>query len=241
MPGAILDRVSRTGFFVLSAAVAALWLAAGSNAAGSGGAPSVASLKTPAQILAAAVQAVDGATSVHIVAAGTSGGRPLRFDLKLVAARGGEGTVTENGLTFQMVRIGTKAYFEAGATFWKKFAGSVGPQLFDGKWIEASATSGQLASLTPLTSLRTFITGVLKSHGTLAVGKSATVGGRSAIALNDTTEGGTLYIAASGTPYPLEITSSGRAGGTVKFESWNQRFSLAPPKNPLNFTNQLTK
>jgi hypothetical protein len=230
--------VTRAGFVVLFVAIPALWFTTGSNAAAPGGSSNTASLTTPTQILAATKKAVDAATSVHLVATGTSSGSPIAFNLKLVAGRGGEGTVTENGLTFQIVRIGTKAYFEAGTAFWKKFAGSVGPQLFDGKWIEASATSGQLASLTPFTSLRAFISSVLDTHGTLKVGKSATIDGRPAIALTDTTKGGTLYVAATGKPYPLEITPS-KGAGTVKFESWDQPFSLTAPKNPLNFTNQL--
>ncbi len=213
---------------------------AGPNAASAGRSSGTASSPTPNQILATAQKTVDAATSVHIVAAGTSNGQPIAIDLTLVAGRGGEGTITENGLTFRIVRIGAKAYFEAGSAFWRKFAGSVGPQLFDGKWIEASATSGKLASLTPFTSLRSFMSGVLGSHGTLEVGTTTTFAGRPVVALTDTTQGGTLYIAATGKPYPLEITpSKGAGGGTIKFESWDRPFSLSPPKNPLNFTNQL--
>jgi hypothetical protein len=231
--------MSRAGFGVLLAAIPALWFTASSKAAAPGGSSNTESLKTPTQILAATKKAVNTATSVHLVATGTSSGSPIAFNLKLATGRGGEGTITENGLTFQIVRIGTKAYFEGGTAFWKKFGGSIGPQLFDGKWIEASATSGQLASLTPFTSMRTFITSLLDTHGTLKVGRSATIDGRPAIALTDTTQGGTLYIAATCMPYPLEITQPKGAGGTIKFESWNQPFGLTAPKNPLNFTNQL--
>ena len=176
--------------------VAALCSALGSNAA----TPRAESLKTPSQILADAKHAVATATSVHLVAVGTSGGKPLRLDLELVAGRGGEGSITDGGFTFRIVRLGTHAYFEAGAAFWRKFAGALGPQLFQGKWIEASATSGQLASFTPLTSMRTFITGALSSHGTLVVGKTTTIGGRPALQLIDTTQGGSLYLAATGAP-----------------------------------------
>ena len=214
-------------------ALPTLWLAVSSNAA-----PAGEAAKTPAQILAGAERAVATASSVRLVAVGTSGGKPLRLDLELVAGRGGEGSVTDGGYTFRIIRLGTHAYFEAGAAFWRKFAGSLGPQLFQGRWIEASATSGQLASFTPLTSMRTFINGALSSHGKLAVGKTTTIGGRPALRLIDTTQGGSLYLAASGTPYPLEITAKG-GGGTIRFESWNERFSTTPPKHPLNFTKQL--
>jgi hypothetical protein len=214
-------------------ALFALWVTVGSNAA-----PGGKAAKTPAQILAGAERAVATASSVRLVAVGVSGGKPLRLDLELVAGRGGEGSVTDGGYTFRIVRLGTHAYFEAGAAFWRKFAGSLGPQLFQGRWIEASATSGQLASFTPLTSMRTFINGALSSHGTLAIGKTTTIGGRPALRLIDTTQGGSLYLAATGAPYPLEITANGGAG-TIRFESWNQAFPTTPPKNALDFTKQL--
>jgi hypothetical protein len=217
--------------------LAAVWFTVGASAAPPR-ASNGESLKPPAQILADTERAVAAAGSVRIVAEGTSGGRPLRFDLKLVAGRGGAGSVTEGGLTFQIVRLGSHAYFEAGAAFWKKFAGSIGPQLFQGRWIEASATSGQLASFTPLTSMRTFINGALSTHGTLVVGKTTMIGGQAALQLIDTTQGGSLYLAASGKPYPLEITSKGGAG-SIRFESWNEPFSTPAPKNALNFTKQL--
>jgi hypothetical protein len=237
-PGACnTPPVHRIAQFTLLLIGGAVTCAAAAAVGFGAAAPNGESAKPPAQILADSVKAVNGATSLRLVASGTSGGSPIALNLKLVSGRGGEGSVTENGLTFQIIRVGAKAYFEAGSAFWKKFAGTIGPQLFDGRWIEASATSGQLASFTPLTSLRSFVDGVLASHGTLKLGTPATIDGRPAIALVDTTQGGTLYVAATGTPYPLEISSKG--SGTIRFEAWNGPVSLSAPKNPVNFTGQL--
>ena len=72
----------------------------------------------------------------------------------------------------------------------------------------------------------------------LAVGKTTVIDGQPAIQLIDTTQGGSLYLAATGKPYPLEIRAKG-GGGTIRFESWNQPLRATAPKHPLDFTKQL--
>ncbi len=173
---------------------------------------------------------MNGARSVHVAGASTG----IAIDLRLIAGRGGEGTVSENGLSFNMVRIGTKAYFEGSAGFWQHVAGKAAAQLFKGRWIEASATSGELASFTPLTSIAKLFNQILSSHGTLAKGGETTIDGRPAFALIDTTEGGTLYVAASGAPVPLRLTPKG-GKGAINFTAWNQPVSLVAPKNAIDF------
>ena len=72
----------------------------------------------------------------------------------------------------------------------------------------------------------------MSSHGKLVVGSPRIIRGQPAFALNDTTEGGILYIAATGPPLPLEVTSS--AGkGAINFEAWNQPTTLQAPKGAI--------
>jgi hypothetical protein len=124
--------------------------------------------KPTAEILADVEAAASSAQSVHLVASGLSGGSALAINLRLANGIGGSGAMTTDGLSFQIVRIGAKAYFEGGSSFWKHIAGSSSGaafiQLFAGRWIEASATSGQLAPLTTFTDMKTFFTGVLRDH-----------------------------------------------------------------------------
>ena len=189
--------------------------------------------KSIPQILADVQAAAGGAHSVHVTGSDPSGSSPFALDLQLVAGRGGKGTIDQGTLDFRIVRIGGKAYFEGAAAFWRHFTGAGGAELFKGKWIEASATSGQFASLTSLTSISTFFHQVLGSHGRLVEGKTTMIRGRPAFALVDTTEGGTLFIAATGPPYPLEVTSPG-GKGAVRFEDWNQPVRLAVPPDPIS-------
>jgi len=212
--------------------VTALLLAALVTGFSSAASPNGEAAKSVPQILADVEAAADRAHSVHVTGSNSGGADPFSLDLRLVAGRGGAGTIDEGGLDFRIVRIGGKAYFEGAAAFWRHFTGAGGAELFEGKWIEAPATSAQFASLTPLTSISKFFHQVLGSHGTLIEGKQTTIRGRRALALLDETDGGTLYVAATGPPYPLEITSPG-GKGTVSFEDWNEPFQLAPPPHPI--------
>jgi hypothetical protein len=216
---------------ILSAASALLLLAIATGVA-SAAPPNGEAGKTIPQILADVQTAADHAQSVYVLGSDSSGSSPFSLNLRLMAGRGGKGTIDEGGLSFQIVRIGGKAYFEGAAAFWRHFAGAGGAELFKGKWIEAPATSGQFASLTSLTSITQLFHQILGSHGTLVEGKTTMIRGRAAIALVDKTEGGTLYVAATGPPYPLELTSPD-GKGSVNFEDWNQSFRLDVPPHPI--------
>lgn len=219
-------------------AVLALPLAATTVAASASAPPASTgeAAKTPDQILADSLRAALAARSVHIVAHVVSDGTPLSFSLSLLAGAGGKGEVTENGLSFNLVRIGDKAYFDASPAFWRHYAGTLAATLLMGHWIEASSVQGDLASFTPLTDLAAFIKQVLGSHGVLKVGALQTVDNRRAIPLTDTTKGGTLYVAASGPPYPLTITPPKGQKGSVRFEGWNSSVTLTPPAHAIPYS-----
>jgi hypothetical protein len=233
----------RLGALVTAVAIAALLAGCG----GSSGSPTASNTSTASQyaplpngeagkfpdtIVDDAIAAATASTGVHIMGSVTNGGKPLKLNLNLVTGKGGSGTVTTNGLTFQIIRIGTKAYFKGGAAFWSHFAGSgLGTQL-NGRWIEASATSGDLASFTPLTDVTQLFTSVLGSHGPLEKASgNVTANGKAAVALIDSGLGSTLLVAANGPAYPLGLEEKG--GGVVTFDHWNQPVSLQAPKNAL--------
>ena len=133
----------------LCALIVALSIAGGASAA----APNGESSKPIVQILADVEAAAGHAHSVYVVGSRLGGGAPLSLALRLVAGEGGEGMLTEGGVSFHLIRVGAKAYFEGGTAFWKKYAGAGGAELFRGRWIEAPATRGALASFATLTDI----------------------------------------------------------------------------------------
>jgi hypothetical protein len=224
----------------LAALIAVLVLGA-ALLAGCGGSSSSSSgngveSKTPAQILEATKQAASEATSVHIVGSITTGGKPITLNMELLAGKGGKGKIGQEGYSIDLIQTGGAVYINGDAAFYRHVGGAAAAQLLEGRWLKAPANSGELASLASLTNLSKLIDTALASHGTLAKGAKTTLAGEPAIALNDTTKGGTLYVATSGRPYPLEIAKGGKEAGKVLFEGWNKPVSLSVPKDAIDIS-----
>jgi hypothetical protein len=214
------------------AAVSALVGLALSACGGSGGGSGVTS-KSPDQIVSAATNAVAGVSSVHVSGSMLSGGQQVTLDLNLVTGKGGKGSISQNRLGFRIVAIRHEVYIDGGSAFWRSFGGSAAAQLLSGKWLKAPA-SGQLSSFATLTDVQKLFNQLLSSHGTLAKGKTTTVLGRHVVAVNDTTNGGTLYVAATGNAYPIEIVKTGSQGGRLVFDRFNRPVSLTAPANAID-------
>jgi hypothetical protein len=209
---------------------------AGCGGSGSKPGNGVAS-KTPAEIVAAAKAAADEAASVHIAGA-ISEGSPLSLDMHLLAGKGGRGRITQSGVSFDLITLGSTVYIKGSSAFYRRIGGPAAAQLFQGKWLKAPATAGEFSSISALTDLRKLIDTTLATHGTLSKGATTSVGGVKAIAVKDVTKGGVLYVASTGKPYPLEIARGGANGGHIVFDRWNQAVTISPPTNAINI-NQL--
>lgn len=193
------------------------------------------SSKSPDAIVSSVNSAVAGLKSVHITGSIVSTGVPITLDMDLVSGMGARGSMSENGVGFQIVALGHEVYINGSPAFWRRLGGSAAAQLFNGKWLKAPAT-GQFASLASLTNLQALFNKLLASHGTLTKGATSTVNGQKVVALTDTTKGGTLYVATTGQPYPVELTKGGSQGGHIDFSGFNQSVSLAAPANAIDIS-----
>ena len=216
--------------------IAVAVVAAGAATALAGTAPSngVAS-KSASAIVAAARSAIDGVSTVHVDGSGVSDGESLGLDLWLVAGKGGRGSVSEAGLSFQLVVIGKTLYFNASTAFWKKFADSTAAALFAGKWLKATDT-GEYASLASFTSIKGLFTQLLSPKGTLAKGALTTVLGQQVVPVIDRTQGGTLYVATTGPAYPVEIVGPAGKRDTVVINDIGQPVSLTAPPGAIDIS-----
>jgi hypothetical protein len=194
--------------------------------------------QSPSAILAAATSAIDGVSTVHVAGSGVSNGTSLSLDLHLVAGKGGEGTVALGGLSFQFVVIGNEGYFKASLAFWKRYTNATIAQLVQNRWFKAP-TDGDFASFAEFANVHALFSGLLGSHGTLMKGQLTTVRAQRVIPLIDKTGGGTLYVAATGRPYPVEIANTGHHG-LIVIDNIDQPASLIAPSDALNIS-QLEK
>jgi len=223
--------VVRTGALTLLLASTLLVAGCGSSGAKSNG----EAQKTAQQVITDATNAAVAATGVHVSGSIVSSGTPLTLDIRIVKGVGGSGDVSEQGLAFSLIRVGDKAYIKGSDAFYKKFAGAAVATLLHDKWLEGSATTGSLASLTALTDISKLFNGILGSHGTLTNEGATTYKGQKVVALKDTSNGATLYVAATGTPYPVAMVSPSAAKqGSMTFGDWNKTVSIKAPKGAVN-------
>lgn len=188
--------------------------------------------ESPAAILAAVAAATRSLHTVHITGSTGTGGRPIALNMTLVANKGATGSMSLAGAGFKVVAVGNTIYISGSDAFWRRFAGPAA-SLFAGRWLKAPET-GQFGSFAQLTNLRELFGKLLIGHGRLTKGDVTTVNGVQVVPLTDKAKGGTLYVATSGTPYPVEIYKSGSGGGHFYFKEFNQPATLTAPANAID-------
>jgi hypothetical protein len=214
-------------------------LAAGAILAGcasSGSGANGLAAKTPGAIVAAAKAAAAGAATVHVAGSILAGGTPISVDMWLVSGKGGKGRIMLEGLSVDLIDVHDDLYINSGDSFYSRFAGPAAARRLAGRWLMGSARDSALSALGSLTDLPELLDRALSSHGALSRGASATVGGQEALAVTDHADGGTLYVASIGTPYPLAIVEHGSRRGRLTFDKWNQAVTLEPPAGAIDVT-----
>ncbi len=188
--------------------------------------------KSPHAIATAASSAASNANSVHVTGAVASGTSRFAIDLTLVKGKGGTGSISQGGLSFKIVTVNREVYITGSSNFWRAALGASAAQVLGGKWLKAPA-SGQFASLATLTDTQQLFGHLLSTQGNLTKGKTTTLRGQKVVPVNDTGKG-TLYVATTGKPYPIEIVQAGTAGGRVDFDRFNQPVTLTAPANAID-------
>ncbi len=100
--------------------------------------------KSPTEIVAAAKLAAAGAASAHVAGSIVDEGKPISLDMELVAGKGGQGKLTLEGLSINLVQVNGAVYMNGSTAFYKHVAGAAAAQLLQGKWLKAPVDCGQL-------------------------------------------------------------------------------------------------
>jgi hypothetical protein len=219
--------VSALALLITVALAAALTGCGGSSGNG------VAS-KSPSEILAASKAAADSATSVHVVSKASQGPLSLTSNLDL-ASNGGRGQVSGLGLAYEVIRVGNTLYVKGNSAFYTRLSATTGLHLPQGVWLKAPASGGKLAQLASFTEMSGELGRLLSSTAPITKGTTTTVNGQKAIELKMTAKlfSGSLFIATTGKPYPIELLKHGRESGQTTFSGWNAPVSLTAPPNAI--------
>jgi hypothetical protein len=169
-------------------------------------------------------------------------------------------TFDQAGAAASMVVASGSLYVKANEAFWKKQGlGAAGSRLA-GRWFKAPTSTSDFKDLTKQLDVATLSRCLVKDHGSLSKGGTATVNGEPAVVLIDKGDRpgaapGKLYVAAKGDPLPLRILATGEQrpgrtkdplcnssgsrthrGDTLTFSRYNESFGIAPPEGALAFT-----
>jgi hypothetical protein len=190
--------------------------------------------EAPAQILATAKAQALGAATVHVVGSILEEGEPISLNMELVGGMGGMGTLSLGGLEIRLIDVDKSVYVKGSAAFYRRFLGPAAARLLPGKWLKGPAAKGPLASLATLANPGDLIDEALSDHGALVRTGSATIDGSRAVGIGDSADGGALYVASTGVPYPLELVKGSSGAGKIAFDRWNKPVTLEPPHNAID-------
>ena len=205
--------------------------------AGCGGSSSDPALSgSPAQILAASRTAATHASAVHIQTTASQGPLTLNTDLQLTDT-GGRAKLKFERLSYEVIRIANTIYLKGTPGVYKHLIAGNHVLVPTGLWLKGPATTGSLARYAALTSLPVQLDRQL-TGGPFTKGTTTTINGQKAIELHDTGKlfSGSLYIAATGNPYPIQIIKQGRETGRTTFSGWNQPAALSAPPDAIALT-----
>ena len=180
---------------------------------------------SPTQVLSAVKQALGSVSSATIVGNIRDSGKQATFNLTTFSKGDFEGTINESGETIKLVRIGNTDYIQGSKSFYEsEGAPASAAASIAGKWVYGTDSEVGLGNTFALSSLAAQIT---KPSGTVTKGATGTIDGQAALALHSSE--GTLWVATSGTPYPLEEIKTGSDGGVIHFSAWNQGTTPVAP------------
>jgi hypothetical protein len=241
-------HLGRSGFGRITAAVAAgaCCLAAaacgGSSASlGTGPAPSASSTVDPlasltgAQIRALALADATAAPSLTIVGSGTQSGQTLSVNLDFKHGQGCAGSVGEGSQgSLKIIEIGQTVYINADNKFWTANSGSDAPAiiaLVDGRWIQTTTASKQMAGVLDLCNPSKVLTSDDAAKRTITKGPVSTLNGTRVLQIKES-NGTVAYVTDTSEPQIVQINAP-KGAGTIKVTAGAPVTLTAPPASQV--------
>jgi hypothetical protein len=196
--------------------------------------------KSANQVLADAVKAAKAATFMRMNGNVVSSGQKIGLNFLISNnGDGSKGILYLGGQAIGLILIGKDGYLKAPTAFWTQFGGANGAAIahqLNGKWLKFPADNAQFASLVAFSSPKALFDQLkLGADSNLKNNGTTTFNNQAVVALDDG-ENGTLYVAASGIPYPVALDKKGKEGGTVYFGAWNHPFPVTAPADAVDIS-----
>lgn len=198
------------------------------GACGGGGSSGLAG-KSPKQIVALTKAALQSARSTTLTASIETQPRRVFFTLDVFQSGAADGTFGTAAGQGSLVIVAHHVYLRGPVAFWEGLESVPAAEAtkLAGRWIMLPENSTSSFSSLTLPGVIHALSGLHKKKITKLGPR--TVDGRSAIGIRAKSFG-TMWVATSGTPYPLEVTQKTSTGhGTITFSNWGKN---SPPTAP---------
>ncbi|WP_431992696.1 hypothetical protein [Streptomyces albogriseolus] len=196
------------------------------------------------QIQTKALKAAASVGTVRLHGSVQTSGRTYTLDMRL-KEQGGIGSVSTEGETFRLLRVGQELYLKADAAFWGKGGDGDGDSKaadkLASKYVKVPKGDPSYTKFIGFTDKNVLLGGLLTLHGKLGTDGHHEQGGvRTVRVTGDDGAGGTLDVSLEGKPYPLRLVRAGQAG-TLTFSAWGADFPLEKPAkdDTLDYGRQL--
>ena len=192
------------------------------------------SAKKGPQVAADAANALEKSGAAHLTGTGTQDGKPMQLDVHVVGADA-SGTLTMDGGKVDLVNVGGKFYVRAGGQFWtQNGVPAQAVSLLDGKWVIVPSQAASALSQFSLQGLADELRH--PSNGTIkdAV-HTDTLDGHKVVVVTES-DGSTLDVAATGTPYPLRIVDKGSEASTITASEFGKKTKITAPSGALDLS-----
>jgi hypothetical protein len=214
----------------LALATAATLVAGGTlSACGGGSKLNGEQAKTGNQVAQDAVNALRHAATAHMLGNGTITNAPVTFDLTF-KGNDTKGQVSTNGTTFSVIKIGDQAYVKGSKATYTALAGAKVADIIGDRWLLLSGA--RAASYTSITLSN--ITSSLNSATWAKAVTQTKLDGKKVVVITNTKDGSQVYVANTGTPYPLKGQGKTASDGTWRLSDYNASVSITAPADALN-------
>lgn len=245
-PGfARLTALAAVGVSCLAAAACGSGGSSGTAAnTGAAASPSASSTVDPLaamtgkQVADKAVADAKAASSLTMAGTVHNSGQTFTVNLGFKPGQGCAGTLGEGSKgSFKLIVIGSTAYLNPDARFWKTYAGpqaSAVIELVNGRYIKASTGNANMASLAKMCDMSQMLAS-LKVAGTVTKGPVSTLNGTRVLQLKDST-GGVMYVTDTSTPQIVQIVKTkdtGDGSGKVTMSVGAPVTLTAPPASQV--------
>jgi hypothetical protein len=225
----MLSRVRRRPPALALAAAATIAAGGVLSACGGGTKLNGEQAKTGNQVAQDAVNALRHAASAHMLGNGSISNAPVTFDLTFKGSDT-KGQVSTNGTTFQVIKLGNQAYVKGSKATYSALAGAKVADIIGDRWLLLSGE--QAASYTSITLSN--ITSSLNSSTWAKAVTQTKLDGKSVVVITNTKDGSQVYVANTGTPYPLKGQGKTTADGSWRLSDYNVPVTIAAPADALN-------